>query len=259
MWDNDTLSIIGVKSGDVDGDAVLNGQFLWLPTEDSITMILPDETLAPGVHALPVGFEGSFDLIGTQMEFQVDTSKARFDSIIGAALNLPSGTWSSFSDGRIRVVGLPDISNPVGPNSTLFYLRLTVDEQTALSDLIQIKKASLQPLAVAADQNQPLAIGLQFSGSVATQQLSMGEFVVGPASPNPYTDLTYISVRLAQAEQVHLEITDMTGRKAYTTDAILEAGEHRLEIPSSVLPRGSSGIFRVQAGRHMATGKLMRL
>lgn len=257
-WDGEMLDIIGVKSGDVDGDAEPNGQFLGPPTTDSIVLILPDDMLAPGIHTLPVSFESNLDLGGLQIEARIDTGKAHLLHIEGAALALTLSSWSTFSDGRFRVVGWPS-SAPVVTGSTLFNLTLNVEEPVALSDLIQVIQTGLRPLGVAADQKTPLSVKNKFEGFVSVQNPLEDEIIVSPASPNPFFDKTYINIRLERTEYVYLEISDLAGKRLHYSEHLMGAGEHRIEIPHSAIPSGSMGMYKVQAGQHSKTGKIMRL
>lgn len=258
-WDGDTLNIIGVKSGDVDGDAMLNGQFAGPPTIDSVVLVLPDITLdANAPVTVPVSFEGNADLIGMQVEFQFDTSKIHLDNISGSAFIVNTSSWLQLPGGRFRLV-LFDQSNPVAEGNTLFNLHLTAFESVALHDAIQIIKTSLSPVAAVSGQDAALKIVNKFSGSVAVQNPATNSLNIGTANPNPFVDKTYIRINLEKSETVHMEISDMTGRRLYATKVLLDAGNHRIEIPSSGIAPGNIFFYKIQAGQEFSGGKIIRL
>lgn len=252
-WDNDTFGLVGLKIGDVDGDANPNGPYSGPVTNDTILLLFPDMVLSPGVVQIPVSIFGDRDISAIQLEFRVDTSKGAVLNMTGEALS--SSSWRTFSDGRFRkfTASLGDIPG----NSILFYLTLTIDETVAVSDLIRVDTTGFPSFAVDADDVTPLSLRPQYTGSVSTVIPNTG-VVVEAASPNPFSDKTFIPIRLESAETIRLEVYDLAGRLLYRSEPDLPAGENRLEIPASALGAGHIGLYKISAGQQTASGKIVR-
>lgn len=79
----DTAKVIGIKIGDVDGNARLVGEISAPPTPtDSLTMLLPLGPLTPGVSvAVPIKFDKSFSLGSLHAQFFIDHNLVKYDSI----------------------------------------------------------------------------------------------------------------------------------------------------------------------------------
>ncbi len=78
------------------------------------------------------------------------------------------------------------------------------------------------------------------------------------ATPNPFSDKTFISVILDKTGPVLIEIFDLNGRLIWSQQQELSAGEQQLEIPAIAVPVSQLALYRISAGGGVATGKVMR-
>jgi hypothetical protein len=80
--------------------------------------------------------------------------------------------------------------------------------------------------------------------SVASATLP-GGFALSEVSPNPFTGRTQLTVEVAEAQAVTVEVYDALGRRVATLhDGPMEAGAHALGFDGSSLP---AGVYVVRA------------
>jgi hypothetical protein len=90
------------------------------------------------------------------------------------------------------------------------------------------------------------------------------EFTLHSPHPNPFNSSTTIRFDLPQASRVTLEVFDVGGRKVGSAqgrplhDVWMPAGSHEVTFDGSELPSGIY-LYRLIAGQHTATGKLVLL
>ena len=81
---------------------------------------------------------------------------------------------------------------------------------------------------------------------------------IGLPSPNPTGDAAVLPLYLSGAENVYLEISDISGKLLWVNNLHLEKGRYSLEIP--VLAKVQAGVYiwRVRAGEVVKAGKIVR-
>lgn len=256
-WDGDTLHLIGVKTGDVDGDANPAGLYGGPVFLDSITLLLPDLQLQAGVPAtVAVTFDGPQELSGLQVEFHFDADKLQVSDVFGTPF-FNTGAYGVFS-GILTAAGISNLT-PMQPGDTLMKFQLTANQDIVLSDEFGLGDSLLSPLAIGGVINpQALKVKSEFYPSLVPAGTPNIAGKIGPASPNPFTDRAFIALELERPETVRLEVFDLTGRRRHILENLFASGAHRLEIPAEAVASGSIGIYRLQVGGRVETGKVGR-
>jgi hypothetical protein len=254
-WDNQVFDLTGFKIGDVDGDADPNDDGPGFTSPDSAVLLLPDITLSPGQVVVSVYLESSAPVGGLQLQFRADTSALQIDYIQGQSFELPPSAWSKFANGNFRVVNNPAT---VYSGSNIFNLFCTVKNAVSLSDVIKLEKSDYLNMGIDVPGEKSMRVNLDFSSSVAVKGPDVFDRLIGSAIPNPFSDKTFIPIRLESAETIRLEVYDLAGRLLYRSESDLPAGENRLEIPASALGAGHIGLYKISAGQQTATGKIVR-
>ena len=259
-FDGDTIDIIGIKTGDVNGDANPNGAFLG-PGTDSFALVMPDIMLQAGIPVvIPVRLQVDLDIMALQLELWGSPGAIAFDTITAGQLGSPglsAHLTGSTQPDKIRASYLSGSSQQTTSDLPLFYVHLTANANIALKDAVQIRQADYYSLV--SDVNcDPYRLYLDVSDVVKTQDpVGSGLRILG-ASPNPFSDLAQVQIELEQAETVLLEVVDVTGKVLFREISDLPEGIHFLEIPGAVAPQGSMVLYKVTAGGTSRTGKLMR-
>jgi hypothetical protein len=256
----ETTVMVGLKVGDVDGDASPDGVYQPVPTVDSGNLVLPELDFEAGEDLLiPVILEADFLVNAIQVEWVYDTNLLEITGapFLEGSIYLNTESQSVFPDqGRIRLVGLHTEASSSG--DTLFWVSVHTKTAGELQQALAITQAGLQPLMV--HGVVPYKINVVFNSPA----LPTSEGQPGPASfqvrcnPNPFADRTELALNLQQYAYVHLEVFDLTGRRTYEWEGHLPGGKSRLEIPGTALPESGMGVYRLTAGGESVTGRMVR-
>jgi agmatine/peptidylarginine deiminase len=116
------------------------------------------------------------------------------------------------------------------------------------SDAFTLTKQAVEVTASAAAGGGP-AVTWAVSGWEAAVAASSTEqpsgFALGEVYPNPFRGRAHLTLRVADAQAVSVEVFDALGRRvAVLHDGALEAGTHTLVLDGSVLP---AGVYVVRA------------
>jgi hypothetical protein len=75
--------------------------------------------------------------------------------------------------------------------------------------------------------------------ATASAVTAPGGFVLGEVSPNPFRSSAHLTLSVAEAQAVRVEVYDGLGRRvALLHDGRLEAGAHAFTLDGSALPAG---------------------
>lgn len=260
--EGDTLHFVGLRTGDVDGDANPALPCSLRPLSDSVTLTLPEVVLPDNVPMLvPVILSGDFPTSGFQMEFALDQTAVRFGKFVKGSQDIPTNTYLE-KNGKLRIVVSNDPFQPepvIQPGKAFFYIELTANKTVNLRDVFRLDNTKFQAqLMRGGNSKQVYALKGRYSPVVAAHDIATNRFSV-EAVPNPFTNETQIEMTLEQSETVVLEVSDLDGRVTYRQSNRLPAGKQLLTVPAECLGEGSIGYYRILVGHKVATGKLMRL
>lgn len=257
--------VIGIKAGDVDGDASLNGKpYLGPKTMDSVTMLLPQGQLLPGVSvAIPVKFDKDILLGSLYTLFSINPALARYDSLSDALINITASNSAVYDtlSGKL-FFSFSSISNLLVPAGTpLFYIHFTPKQLASIPSVLNVIQNDPDLKTYAVNGNScgfVYEIGSAYTGTLPSFSPESRGVSVQPPSPNPFDQQTFLEVELEKSQPAVLQVIDLTGRIVYSQEKILPAGMSRWEIPGSALAPGSLGIWRLMVGERRIAGKLAR-
>lgn len=266
--EGDTLHFIGLRTGDVDGDANPSLPCSLRPLQDSVAISLPGGTLPENVTLrVPVLVSGNFSCPGFQMEFALDPS-IQFSKIISGAQVITSSNYA-LNNNKLRVVVLNNVgpSAPVlQPNVPLFYIELTASKSILTKEAIRVyQNNGLQAQIVKGQLDIENVYALkpeyttQLTYVVDAKEATRAHFTVDVVT-NPFVAAAEIQVNLPEAETLNLEVFNAGGRVTHRQQQQWPAGKQVLQVPESALTPGSVGFYRITTGSgKVATGKLVRL
>ncbi|HYF46171.1 MAG TPA: YCF48-related protein [Acidimicrobiales bacterium] len=85
-----------------------------------------------------------------------------------------------------------------------------------------------------------------------------GGFVLSEAQPNPFASATRLTLAVAEAQAVRVEVFDGLGRRVATLhDGVLDAGPHPLVFDATALPAGIYAVRATGAAGGLATRRLV--
>jgi hypothetical protein len=247
------MNFVGVKYGDINQNASGAG-----PEPDDrdhlpkIPIALNDIDLQAGETVeIPFRFAQKNIAEGWQLAIQVDPAIARIESVEG----LFDENYTLGTDGLLRALWF-DASGLNAGSDQLFRLKLNVLQSAKLSDVLQLDEQALKPECYGPTESSAAmtrqGLTLQWHQAInGTDQIAM-------PSPNPFGMETGFHVYLTEASLATLSIYDEAGRLIYTSQTDMEQGSGVLSLSGEKFPRPGVYGYRIQAGKALLSGKLLR-
>lgn len=263
-----TLTSFGVRVGDVDGDADPNAPCFQALGTAPIPMLLPEAVLpANAAMLVPVAFDGTGQITGLQLDFSIDSNLVAVENIVSGEALMTKDVNYTLTNSRFRTIMVyyPASTGPsIGANKPLFYLVVRAKQNVSVKDAIQLDPSGLAPLLIKDGQ----VVGIERFGlkpvydphlqlSVSNHETEAARFVVDPVA-NPFRDRIVFQIESAAAETAQIEIADLHGRVCHRQIMALSEGQQWVEISGETLGNGPF-LYRITAGKHTASGKLVRI
>jgi len=164
--------------------------------------------------------------------------------IVGIYTYLPNNTSWRFVD---KNYVFPDPANPFAE---------TFPESVTLQNIQLPFSANFVAVKVGDVNNTSLA---NMANLESEERAELPEnSSIGLPYPNPTEGAAMLPIYLLSAENLHLEISDLTGKLLWVNDLQLEKGNYTLEIPASALSASGVYVWQIRAGGEMKAGKLLR-
>ncbi len=233
--DNDkNIDFIAVKVGDVDGSAIVNQHEQGkISNNGSIDLELTPnaaEFQAGDEVLLPISIEGE-NISGFQFELTFDNSVIEVTDVIGNGI--------SVNPSHFRITGNSVLVSWNGATKDLSGIEIQAIAKKNISnaaELISIDyESSLQPAIY--DVNEESLVP---SIKTISNEIQNTDWI-SKNIPNPFSDLTQITLVLDNNSAVQISITDISGRIVSYEKRTFNAGTHTLDITSNQL--GEAGIY----------------
>ncbi|MCC6460634.1 MAG: HYR domain-containing protein [Saprospiraceae bacterium] len=252
---------IGIKVGDVNGNAIPNLQSATADDRSMLPMWLEDQVLKPGAQALvPVRIDAGTALQGLQFALAFDPALLEVEGLEPRRL-MPTaaGGFDQFyaqPEPGVLTLSWDDLTHPLAPGAEpVFYLKIKSLQAVQLSQALALRPERLPAEGyLAGGAIQHLELRFAAAGPIAQTEIF-------PALPNPSAGQDVrIPLALAEPTTVFVEVYDSNGRQVYVAEEPLPAGFQQLLLPAEVLGQ-TPGIFayRLRAGLLSSSGKLIRL
>jgi len=254
---NYQVSFKAIKVGDLDCDA-------WPGLHDPSldrglpqrSLSLPDVTVLKGeTTEISLQMPEAGNWSGLQMGLQFDPEKVEILEVLTG--NLPDLDADAFyqpKPGVLNFVWASEQAQKLSSGQALLRLRIRALESLKVSEVF---KTSQDFENLGSLGEEPQTLRLDFRPNDAP--VSLQETTIFIPQPNPTTAGAAIPIRLAQAELVRVEISDLSGKSVWINALEWSAGNHLLEIPAHALNQVGVYVWRVVAGSKSASGKLVRM
>ncbi|MCC7467361.1 MAG: T9SS type A sorting domain-containing protein [Saprospiraceae bacterium] len=248
------LQFIGIKYGDVNGSAMLQGE----PGADDRYQAPPilfqtdDIWLEAGAEVLaPFRFTENMRLDGWQLALLADPDRIQFLELSG----LPPDHFVLHAH-SLRALWADGAGASFAPDAPVFYLKIRAIQSGWLSKALSFDPEKLRPEVYVSEvsleeSRRPLVL------HHGAQERPQSVFF--PPSPNPFSRETSFDVWMAQDGTVHLEIFDLNGRLLQADQFEVEAGLQSLRVSGSLLPVQGVLMYRIRADKSVSSGKLVRV
>ncbi|MBI1225125.1 MAG: T9SS type A sorting domain-containing protein [Bacteroidetes bacterium] len=243
----------------------------------TVSLTVPDKLVNPG-EWFTIGIKASdFDNIASmQYAIQWNPDIIEFQSVTGLNSNMPDFTAiNSFNiahsaEGRLRVSWYwfdPVTSSGVSldDNATLFNINfkavggmgsntmLEITDDTTVNPPFVIEIANFdQEVAVNIDNGK-----VTISGTSASEETYTEDFTLFQNSPNPFSEITYISFNLNSGDNAKLTIFDSSGKAVFSQNKKFPAGISRIPVRRDMLSSAGTYFYTLETARATATRQLI--
>ncbi len=187
--------------------------------------------LVAGVNPGGPGFIGGYVSQGAGLAIGGhDESRSTGDPLPNIQVNL------------LTAAGVPVASTYTDGNGRYTFSNLKLDTYKVYAEEINKVPA---PLNVTINANNPLQDDVNVSinsNSAVTGLDDLSQIKIEGISPNPVTDKTVIAINLQKSAQVHLVLTDITGRVLQNRNLDLTTGANQIKLD---LSNHSAGVYHV--------------
>ncbi len=251
------FDFIGIKIGDVNNTAIPNASAP-PPAESRASrfLSLPDIKLKAGeIFDIPIRATEKTDWLGFQFNLDFDPELIEIQAIESTALpDFDQNNWAILQAGRLNLSWSAASPSSILTSEALLHFRIKARADIHISKVFQIQETpALLPEAYDSEGViRALQIVFSENNTAKTTQIFAPQ-------PNPTTAGAMLPIQLSEAENLRLEVRDLSGKLLWANDLMLEKGTHALEIPASVMPQAGVYVWRVQAGTVLSTGKISKI
>ena len=228
---------IGVKIGDISGDAKTTSNKALRRSNNKISLVVPELTMSPNEEILvPFYVDQGIDMMAMQISVRGD-----FD-IVGISSNLLDISPEDYLLGQdfssVKIVWTnPEIVEI--NDSELFSLVVRPAEGGKLSDAIQL---DIDYDNVIYDRvREDYQVDISFSDDLLAEPSDRDHLYQN--EPNPFTDYTNIPIYLSSDQQIELKFYNISGQVILVKDQALSQGLNEIRIDRSELGTSSGIIY----------------
>jgi len=250
------MSFLGIKTGDVNGNAVPDSLASPLEDREPATLLFPDQRLAAGeIVDLPIRLSQPAAWIACQWALQWDPELLAFETLQPGALpGVDEDALAQPQPGLLTFNWFDTESRWLLPGESLLTLRFRALKPVHLQETLQWRPSALRPEAYTADgAGIPLRIGF------TKTPFTTAENAVFPPQPNPTNGAARFPFHRSEPGTARLDLYDARGNAVYQTEQTGGAGNDALELPADAGVPAGVYAWRMQVGQTTKTGRLVRL
>jgi hypothetical protein len=243
---------IGIKVGDVNGSAQINGPVTPGIRNDEVTgqwnLNIENGVVEAGeIVEIPILLKNTKGVEGFQFALQ-------FDENIFDWVDMKQGLASKEFFGLFPNDGLITASwNGSISDTSLSTLVLQAKKKTILKDAISLNSRFMSPEAYI--NNELFRLGLNWIEKKKNIEFSD----VQQNYPNPFIDATQVFFQIPSKSMVNWKITDVSGRIISASNQLFNAGEHVLKFEKNTFHSPGIYYFTMESADFKKTFKMVKL
>ncbi len=243
---------IGIKTGDVNGDALNLQSEVDDRNLQLFAMEMEDQALEAGkYYTVPFKAAQSSTLEGFQFGANFDESKAAITAIEAGTLSQISAENISLQDNELRMAwsGQADLVE----GEQLFNMVIVAKENVQLSKLFGLAPNVMPAVAYDAEL-QPTNLAITFSGASAAHSniSALGN------RPNPFQTQTEVVFNIQNDSDVTLTVYDVTGSLIYSRNETLQSGSYNWALTNQEIPSEGVYFYTLKTNNESLTKKMIR-
>lgn len=252
------LDYIGVKIGDINGSATLDGLnespvLVDRQSPDVVTLELTDMLLLAGqVYQVPLRFDRTQQVVGLQFGLQIDpvTGKMLTVEAAGPEISASQHLGQLFQAGQLTFSWHTSSQAALEEEQALFIVTVRAERDMYLSEFLKLDDRITPPEAYT-EELRILPVVLQYSPEQASERVYLGQNY-----PNPFFDQTSIPFTVVQPGDVQLRIVDLQGRVLEQREAHFDIGQHEWLVQRQDWPAGVLW-YQIRSGDQQLTRRMI--
>lgn len=256
MW----VDFIGVKVGDVNGDAVAHlkgGTGTSSRSQSTLQLSMQEAELAAGQTVdIPVYAGAASELHGLQLSY--DLGGLTVVDVIPGKLALDQRS-TAVVDGELRISHGERAGVAVSAGDVLYTLRLRAREAGSLSSQLSMTTSHMDNEVYVAEALEVQQVVTEWSVSEVTTTAAIGVLRASQNTPNPWKASTTIMVEVPASGDVSVRVRDAQGRVVYVKTSYLTQGSHEWTITSEDVGQSGIYLYEVESGSELVNGKMIRI
>ncbi len=244
-----TENFIGVKIGDINGDAAANSLMIGeTRTNGLLTLTAEDNTFDAGqVVSVPVSADNFNAISGYQ--FTLDHAGLELQSVTAGAIDV-SDTNVGVSKGQLTMSW--GEAQAVSTSDVLFTLVFRATSEGRLSTALNLNSSLTKAEAYVGTSLDRADVNL----NIGSQDLTSA-FDLYQNSPNPFGEETVIGFNLPEAGTARLTVFDVAGKSIMTMNGTYAKGYNEIVLTKTQV--GVAGVlyYELESGDNIATRKMI--
>jgi hypothetical protein len=242
-------NFVGIKVGDINGNATANG-LAGLDIRGAagtVTLKTDDLNLVAGKTYTVQLKSDDFKVVGMQGTFNFAKGYADQIAVVGQLPNMTEGNFGVFENAITT-----SWNGKAAAETDVLTLTFRAKQKGKLSEVLTI------------GSNLTYAEGYDAAGDSYSVNLSFNngkvsgkEFALYQSEPNPSNSTTKIGFNLPESAKATLSIYDVTGKLLRTVEGNYNAGYNALMIEKSDLNANGVMYYRLDSGNNTATKKMI--
>ncbi|MEL6390126.1 MAG: T9SS type A sorting domain-containing protein, partial [Bacteroidota bacterium] len=248
--DRQGQNFIGVKIGDVNGNAIANSLIAETRSVSTLQLEMPSIQVNAGDEVIvPLTVTQVMEVVGLQMAFE--TNGLAITEVVGPA---EIGTADFNTTGNTtKVVWYDNAGARVSSGDELLYMTVKAQQTGHVSEMIQLSTNQRDNLAFDAELEQ---FDLRVASDRAEQYVAQ-TLEVWQNTPNPFSDVTTIQFATPINDAITLTVSDISGQVVHRVDDTYDAGTHQIEIAREVLPANGLYYYEIRTSKSSVTRKMI--
>jgi len=248
LQDMSDQDLIGIKIGDVSGNAVANSSLSSNRSADIASLQATSLFIEKGeVVDVPMSISDLETIAG--MQFSLKADGAEILDITSSQIDLNPEFMRQVSD---HEVALAWASTETVESGYLFTVTLRALEGRNLQDILILEQSRIEAEAYDEDYNE-YDLSLEFTSSDAV----VDAYQLYQNKPNPFSGETVIGFDLQEAGDATLTVWDISGKALFTTTKNYDRGAHTITLSSDDLSTNGVLYYQLTSKSFTATRKMI--
>jgi subtilisin-like proprotein convertase family protein len=254
-----SAQFIGVKIGDVSGDAVPNS-LLGGEVRNAVgtlTFSIADRMLAAGEeYTVAITAEQFRGIQGYQYTLDFDATALEFVGVQAQWADLSAANFGTAraGEGLLTTSWNGNGGVTLDEGEVLYTVTFRAKAATRLSQALKVNSRLTRAEAYDAGEDL-LDVQFRFDGDV----LVGGEFELYQNEPNPFRDLTIIGFHLPERTTATLKVYDVTGKVLKVVSGEFARGYNQVNLTRAELQGNGALIYQLDTPTHSATKRMILL